>query len=123
MSGTITKTGKVQLVNGSQKTTLREPGTKTITQTGQGVHATTWNVGTSEEAMPTGEISTLGRFYLTNLDTTNYVDIGVDSGGSMVGCIRLMPGEEHEFRSKPGATWKGQAHTAACKVDIKICED
>jgi len=123
MAGTFTVTGKISLVNGDQKVTIREPGTDTFTQTGQGVHQPAWIVGTSEEALTVGDISTLGRIYFKNLDSTNYVDIGPDSGGSMVGCIRLKPGEEHWFRSKPGITWKGQANTAACKVEVKICED
>lgn len=123
MAGTITITGKISLVNGELTETIRPAGTDTITQTTQGLHATVWNVGTSEESMPVGDVGTLGRFYMKNLDSTNYVDIGPDSGGSMVGCVRLKPGEEHWFRSKPGVTWKGQANTAACKVQIKICED
>lgn len=123
MPGTITKKGSTVLVNGTQKVTLREPGSKTITQTGQGVHATTWTVGTTEEVMPLGEIATLGRFAIVNIDPTNYVDIGPEVAGAMAGCIRLKPGEDHEFRSKPGVIWRGQANTAPCKVDIKICED
>lgn len=123
MSGTITVTGKITLVNGELNETIRAPGQDTIAQTTQGLHATVWTVGTSEESMPVGDVGTLGRIYAKNLDATNYVDIGVDSGGSMVGAIRLKPGEEQWFRSKPGVTWKGQANTASCKVQLKVCED
>jgi hypothetical protein len=86
-------------------------------------HATTWAVGTTAEAMPTGDVGTLGRLFLHNRDTTNFVDFGPDSGGTLIPCVRLKPGEFAEFRLKPGVTYKGQADTGACDVDMELLSD
>lgn len=122
MAGTYQLTIKSKLTN-APHTEAFDPGTKQIVQNGVGCHAPVVDIGTSEEDLSFGDLSTEGRCEVMNLDDTNYVDIGPKSGGSMVPAIRLKPGEPHAFRISPGQTWAGQANTAACKVQFKIYED
>lgn len=49
----------------------------------------------------------------TNLDDTNYVDIGI---------LRFLPGETWTFRIKPGSSLTAVANTAACRMKIQIFE-
>jgi hypothetical protein len=100
-----------------------QPGTKSITQTGVGAHCPVVSVGTSEEDLTVGDISTLGWLTLQNLDATNYVQWGPKSGGAMVAVGRLKPGEIAHLRLEPGITLRWIANTGACKVLVKLLED
>lgn len=121
MANEITATVTVQCINGSFKA-LFAPGAKQITQTTLGGHSTIWNVGTSEEDMPVGDVATNGVLCLLNTDATNYVQIGPKVGGVMEECIRLKPGVPQFFQCEPGITWTGKANTAACKVQMLLLE-
>ena len=55
---------------------------------------------------------------LKNLDGTNYVDVGPDNGGTMVGLIRLLSGDTCTLPLKPSTTIKAQANTATCNVQM-----
>ncbi len=68
------------------------PGAIRIDQAGEGVHSATVDVGTSDEAIDFGDIVTEGVCVLWNLDDTNYVEFGPESGGSIVPVGRLLPG-------------------------------
>lgn len=83
----------------------------------------TVNIGTSDEAISLGDITTPGWAFIQNLDGTNYVDIGPDSTGAIVPIIRLEPGEFALLRLTPTVSLRGQANTAACDVMIQVMED
>lgn len=122
MAGTLQINLSANLTHG----TLREsfnPGGQTITQTTAGQDSGIQVVGTSEESVAATDVSTLGWAFFQNLDATNYIEIGPDSGGTMVGFIRLEPGEACALRLKPGITVKAQANTAAVKLKYLILED
>jgi len=68
-------------------------------------------IGTSEEAISFGDISP-GYVFIKNLDSTNYVEFGPESGGSMVVCGRLKAGEQCLFRLGGSVTLRAQANTA-----------
>jgi len=77
-------------------------------------------VGTSEESIAFGELSTVGWVVLKNLSTANYVRWGFATtvyGG------RLEPGEVAQFRLNPGTTLYLIANTAACKCLVYAVED
>lgn len=111
------------LANGSL---LHEMKTGTITedQAAKGLHATVVSVGTSEEAMPTGDISTLGFLMLKNISTTGYVTWGPSVAGVMTALGRLEPGSSAgPFRLDPDAViyWKSSAGTV--QVQMALYED
>jgi len=80
------------------------------------------NIGTSEETVSFGDITTPGYVFIRNLDDTNYVTLGPDSTG-MVAAIKLKAGEVALFRTDDSATWKAQANTAACDLSFYVLED
>lgn len=94
-----------------------------VTQTASGLFKNVWNVGTTEETLTITDISTLGIVYLINLDTTNYVQIGVSTG---VYFCRLKPSASDIpacFRLEPGVTLYGKANTSPVKVLVGIYEN
>ena len=81
-------------------------------------------IGTSEEAISIGgDISTLGLATFTNMDSANYVVVGPDSGGSMVGAIRLKAGESFTVRLNPGTSYRAQANGSPVDLDITVYND
>lgn len=78
-------------------------------------------VGIVEESTAFPELTTLGWFFMKNLDATNYVRWGFSTtvyGG------RIKPGETAgPFRLNPGSTLFLIANTAACKVLVYGFED
>lgn len=122
MAGTYRITIQTSLSNGNHKEEFK-PGQTDIVQSAVGSHSPTQIIGTSQEDLSFGDIATVGRCEAINLDSTNYVDIGPKSGGTMVPAVRLMPGEPHAFRISPGQTWAGQANSASCKVQLRFYEN
>lgn len=86
-------------------------------------HATVQAVGTSDEAMSTGDVATPGWVVMINFDDTNYVEFGVrDSGGSFIPLGVLPPGAPCEFKVASGATIYLKANTAACFVRVFVAD-
>lgn len=81
------------------------------------------NAPTADTALVTTGIGTLGYAYIKNLGPTNYVDIGPDSGGSIVPAIRLKAGEQCLLRLVPGVTYRHQANTAAVDLHVVIYDN
>lgn len=122
MASELTVTIQATLINGGYKETVN-PGQQSITQAAIGGYGGVVSVGTSEEDLSTGDVSTLGWLFITNLDSTNYVIYGPKSGGSMVSFGRIEAGETHAVRLNPGVTLRWQANTAAVKVKVLLLED
>lgn len=122
MANEITITLSASVANAYFKSSF-QPGSIQLNQTAIGGHMPIVSVGTSEEALTFGDISTLGYMALRNLDTTNYVDIGPESGGAMVPMVRLKAGNVAIMRLKPGITVRAQANTAAVKLQVWALED
>lgn len=76
-------------------------------------------VGTSDETMELGDITTPGYIMLTNLDATNYIQIGFNGSTYQ---MRLKAGESMLARND-AATWHFLANTATCNLEITIIED
>lgn len=118
MANEIKLTIGVVYANGGLKDTVPADAVQ-ITQTNQEFHAPVVSVGTSEEDLSLGDITTNGCLFLKNLDSTNFVKYGPKSGGSMIEFGRLKAGEEAFLRLAPGVTLRWIADTAAVKVLIK----
>ena len=91
-------------------------------QTTIGSHAGVVDVGTSEEDMAVGDVTSEGWLEITNLDDTNYVTYGPNSAGSMVAFGRLEPGHTHTLKLSPGITLRWLANTASVKVQMLLLE-
>ncbi len=91
------------------------PGQQEIDQAAIGAHDVVQNIGTSMEALVFGDLSVPGVTALQNLDTTNYIDIGLDVGGFQP-LLRLLPGRSQMVQFTPGSTPQAKANSAACKL-------
>lgn len=93
------------------------PGNKSYTQTAQGGPTPGYvTIGTSEEEVAFGELSTKGWVMMQNLDATNYVEWGFSTG---VYGGRMKAGETAgPFRLNSLSVFL-KANTAACKMLIK----
>ena len=75
-------------------------------------------IGTTEEALVLGDITTPGYCVFVNLDSTNFVEIGVS--GSMF--LKLKPGEQDVCRLTTTAPF-AKADTAAVELFYIMYED
>lgn len=120
MADEITITHKISCVNGNLNFA---PPTKTyrVDQTAAGGPTPGYvTIGTSEESISFGELSTVGWLHMENLDSTNYIQWGFATGAYGG---RLEAGESASFRLNPSTTLYVLANTAACKALIYALED
>ncbi len=73
--------------------------------------------------LPVGNVSTSGVIYLKNLDTTNYVQCGIQVSGTFYPLPRLNPGDIAVWRLDPTATLRLMANTASCNVAYSLFQD
>jgi hypothetical protein len=121
MANELKITLQAALTNGAHKETFA-PTQASITQNTVGAHAPVVTVGTSEEDLGIGDITTLGWLFLQNLDATNYVTYG-PKDTTMKAFGRLEAGEFACLRLEPGITLRWQANTAPVKVKVLLLED
>lgn len=86
------------------------------------------SVGTSEEAIPLGEVSSPGWFFAKNLDPTNYVEVLTGTGGPAFARLRpatvSQPGHFCLLPLGTGVTapfWV--ANTGACRVQYWLFDN
>lgn len=80
----------------------------------------TQTVGTSEEALAKGDITTPGYVFIRNLDATNFVKVRGATGG--VDCVKIKAGEFALFRFAGTAPFV-IADTASCEIEYLLIED
>lgn len=77
-------------------------------------------IGTSAENVIVGDMGTGYLIAAINLDDTNFVQLGYDSGG-FVPTEKILPGEPQGFhRIDPTITLQAKADTGACNVRFII---
>lgn len=119
MAGSIYYDYRLRLVNGAL-TYDNAPARTTLVQTTQYIFSVVLSIGTTEESPAITDVTTLGIAEFTNLDSTNYVQIGASAG---VYLVKLTAGDPPwTFRLNPGITLFMKANTAACKVKVVILD-
>lgn len=121
MANEFTYTTRFAVDNGNFEQVI-DFGSLRDDQAGIGMHGGVVIVGTSEEDLATGDISTPGWLVIRNLDATNFVTYGPKSGGAMVAFGRLNAGDCHRVYLKSGVTLRWQADTASVKVQTALFE-
>ncbi len=82
----------------------------------------TQDIGTTHEALTIGsDMSSVGVSEFTNLDATNYVEIGVEVAAAFYPLVKLLPGETWVFRLGTTTPF-AKANTAAVKLRKQIFE-
>lgn len=94
-----------------------------VAQTTAGIHDAVHSITTTEAALSFPTITTKGYLWLKNLDATNFVTWGPESGGAMVPMGKLSAGETAgPFEVASGVTIRMDADTATCKVRVVLTE-
>ena len=122
MADEIQVNARVQITNSGYTDQWVFPSTR-FDQSAVGAHNPIIDVGTSEEVISQGDVSTPGMVIFQNLDSTNYVEIGPESGGSLVPFIRLNAGEFALLWLTPSVTLRAQANTASVKLMMRLMEN
>jgi hypothetical protein len=119
MANEITLTARMDIVNGYYAPGAISVNSLQVTQAAVGAVEGIQNIGTSEETLGVGGLSTRGWLYIRNLDATNYVQLGFATGA--YGC-RLKAGEFALFRAEAAADIYLKANTAAVNVQYRWLE-
>jgi hypothetical protein len=121
MANEITATTSITVTNGSSKHSRQT--SKQITQNAIGTYQNTQTVGTTYEQVTIGgDLGTAGYAVFTNLDLTNYVEIGLEVSAAFQTFIKLKPGESAQLRLAT-STIHARANTAAVKLEVIVYTD
>jgi hypothetical protein len=96
-------------------------GALDITQTGKHCICNVQNIGTGAEALVLGDCATMGYLFVKNVDPTNYVQLGLDSGVSTQVFAKLKPNEFCLIPCNQIPIY-AKANTAACDVVVAAAE-
>lgn len=81
------------------------------------------NIGTTYEALDLGGVTTVGSFArFKNLDSTNYVEVGLEVAAAFYGLCRLAPGLKSGWIPLSTVSLFGRANTAAVDLEIEVIE-
>lgn len=128
MASEIQVTTNFKVSNGSLKFTW-SPGTQSITQTNaRGGQPGTITVATDVATLiDTGDLTSPGVALFVNLDSSNFVQIGLDDDGNptagFLPFMKLKPGEGFVLRLDPSAAFYALADTAACDLFVAVFDD
>lgn len=121
MADEIKYSGRLSVTNGSDKQDFRVSGS--LDQSAIGSIYNVQNIGTTYEAIDTGDLTTEGMCMLQNLDGTNFVEIGTDGGAALVPFMRLNAGEfAGPFRVGGSVSLYALADTAAVNIKVMLLE-
>src|SRR5438067_1082817 len=91
----------------------------TADQLGDKYQAGVQIVGTAEESLDKGDIGTIGYIAFKNLDATNYVHMGITTGGYSIIC---KAGKGGLIPWNNATAPKVKADTASCEVEYLMIE-
>ena len=74
-------------------------------------------------ALGLGSVATNGVGYFVNTDAANYVELGIQQGGTFYPFLRLNAGEGFPVRVAQGVAPYARANTAAVVLEYAICDD
>lgn len=121
MANELTITASMSFTKGNVAATARSVSALGVTVSGSRLMHHVQAVGTSEEAMVLGEVTSLGYCWMKNLDDTNFVTLKTGTGGTVV--IKLKAGEVALFRFGSGITAPYLiADTASCNLEYLLIE-
>jgi hypothetical protein len=121
MANEITLTSGIQALKGSAFIGINLQ-TKQADWTGTRFIRNVQAIGTSHEAIVVGDVATAGYAYFTNIDATNYVEIGVEVAATFYPLVRIDAGKTAGPFKLSTLTIFGRANTAAVNLDLTILE-
>lgn len=121
MANEITISSGLQAIKSNANITINLQ-TKQADWTGTRFIRNVQAIGTSHEAITVSDVSTAGYAYFTNLDATNYVELGVDVSSTFYPLVRIDAGKTAGPFRLSTLTFYGRANTAAVNLDLTILE-
>lgn len=99
------------------------PGSQTIDQTNRRKISTVQNIPTTAAgtALTLGAVTSPAWALFKNLDSTNYVEIGIQSGGAFYATVRVDPGKYCGPLRLAGTPY-ARANAAAVDLDYTILD-
>jgi hypothetical protein len=119
MANEIRYATELSVTNGGQ--TASSPVTGQATQTTAGAIQQRQTITTGGATVTFTGLTAARWVQIKNVDATNWVDIGPDSGG-LVGLARLLPGESMALPLKPSTTVKAIANVASVIIEKTALE-
>jgi hypothetical protein len=106
----------------SNRDIVVRPLAYTVTPTNKGIISGVLSIATSMTAIPIDGLTAAGMAVITNLDTTNYLELGYDSSG-FVAVMRIPKGASVVVNFVGlMATPQAKANTAACLLSYTIVD-
>lgn len=121
MANEITVTAKLVCVNGAASF-KHEPLQFTVDQSTKGGSAGIQTIGTSAEALDVTDVAAVGWAFFTNVDTTNFVQIGPYVSATFYPLVKLKPGKSCVLPLDPTHPVYAKADTAPIKRQKCILE-
>lgn len=97
--------------------------TKTVDLSGSAFIRNCQTIGTTYEAITVGDLASAGWCYITNLDSTNFVEFGVEVAATFYPFVKILAGESAGPFKLSTLTIFGRANTASVRADILITEN
>ena len=96
-----------------------------LDQTNARAASDTQTVGTTEELLAVGDLTTPAECYLRNLDATNFVTVGVKPASTYYPVFRLKANSKMPLCGliESGVSLYVKADTAACDIDKLILDE
>lgn len=120
MANEITISASLGVAAGSMN--ISQSTTKQATPTTPGAVQRRQTVPTADTVLTLTGVTTPRAVHITNMDSTNYIDIGPTSAGAIVEMVRLLAGETCVFPLKPSTVLRGKANTAGVVIEMLIAE-
>jgi hypothetical protein len=121
MANEITVSSGLQAVKGSASIAINLQ-TKQADWAGTRFIRNVQAIGTTYEAITVGDVATAGYAYFTNIDATNYVELGVEVAATFYPLVRIDAGKTAGPFRLSTLTIFGRANTAAVNLDLTILE-
>ena len=92
-----------------------------ITMAGTNSISSVQNIGTATEVLVIGDVTTIGYLMVKNLDTTNYVELDLNTPVAGTAFCKLLPGEACIIPTRQTVIY-AKANTAACDCLVLAIE-
>lgn len=119
MADELTVSAKLNFTKGGVSVALGKTGLQVDVAGDEFTHLIQ-TIGTTEESLNLGDVSSPGFCILVNLDSTNFVELR--PGSAKDDMIKLKPGEVAMFRLATSTPY-AIADTGACRVQFIVFED
>ena len=121
MANEFTVTSSLKLVNGNDSYSRTISFNADQTSAG-GPSPGVTSIGTTHEAVTPADLTNLGWAVFKNLDTTNFVEVGVQVSTTFYPFLKRLPGEQVQVRLSPSVSLFAKANTGAVRLESQVFE-